>query len=101
GQGHLFELDAAPGAPLPSEPPASDRGTPARKRTPSKPDYDQLPQVRIEHDLPEAEKICSQCGEAKACIGHDEARVLEFIPAHFEMHVHVLPKYARRGLPPD
>ena len=94
GQGHLFELDAAPSAPLPSEPPASDRGTPARKRTPRKPDYDQLPQVRIEHDLPEAEKICSHCGEAKACIGHDEARVLEFIPAHFEMHVHVLPKYA-------
>jgi transposase len=94
GQGHLFELDAAPIAPLPPEPPARDRGTPARKRKPRKPDYDQLPQVRIEHDLAEAEKICSHCGEAKACIGHDEARVLEFIPAHFEMHVHVLPKYA-------
>ncbi len=94
GQGHLFELDADPSAILPPEPPASDRGTPARKRKPRKPDYDQLPQVRIEHDLPEAEKICSHCGEPKACIGHDEARVLEFIPAHFEMHVHVLPKYA-------
>ncbi len=94
GQGHLFELDAAPSAILPPEPPARDRGTPARKRKPRKPDYDQLPQVRIEHDLPEAEKICSHCGEPKACIGHDEARVLEFIPAHFEMHVHVLPKYA-------
>ena len=94
GQGHLFELDADPSAILPPEPPASDRGTPARKRKPRKPDYDQLPQVRIEHDLPEAEKICSHCGEPKTCIGHDEARVLEFIPAHFEMHVHVLPKYA-------
>ena len=94
GQGHLFELDTAPSAPLPAVPPARDRGIPARKRKLRKPDYDQLPQVRIEHDLPEAEKICSHCGEAKACIGQDEARVLEFIPAHFEMHVHVLPKYA-------
>jgi transposase len=34
------------------------------------------------------------CGEPKARIGEDEARVLEFIPAHFEMHVHILPKYA-------
>jgi transposase len=94
GQGHLFELDTAPSAPLPAVPPARDRGIPARKRKLRKPDYDQLPQVRIEHDLPEAEKICSHCGEAKACIGQDEARVLEFIPAHFEMHVHILPKYA-------
>jgi transposase len=34
------------------------------------------------------------CGEAKACIGEDEARVLEFIPARFELHIHILPKYA-------
>ncbi len=94
GQGHLFELDAAPIAPLPPEPRASERGAPPRKRESRKPDYDQLPQVRIEHDLPEAEKICSHCGEPKALIGQDESRVLEFIPAHFEMHVHVLPKYA-------
>ena len=30
----------------------------------------------------------------KARIGEDEARVLEFIPARFELHIHVLPKYA-------
>jgi transposase len=94
GQGHLFELDAAESVPMPPEPPASDRGAPARKRKSRKPDYDQLPQIRIEHDVPEAEKICTHCGEPKTCIGQDEARVLEFIPAHFEMHVHVLPKYA-------
>ena len=44
--------------------------------------------------MPEAEKVCSHCGEPKARIGEDEARVLQFIPAHFELHVHVLPKYA-------
>ena len=50
--------------------------------------------MRIEHDVPEAEKVCSHCGEHKARIGEDEARVLQFVPAHFELHVHVLPKYA-------
>ncbi len=97
GQGHLFELDeAALPLPLPPEPPArqSSTKTPAQPRRSRKPDYDRLPQVRIEHDVPEAEKVCSQCGEPKARIGEDEARVLQFIPAHFELHVHVLPKYA-------
>jgi transposase len=94
GQGHLFELDEPESVALPPEPPAGDRGAPARKRKSRKPDYDHLPQIRIEHDVPEAEKLCTHCGEPKARIGEDEARVLEFIPAHFELHVHVLPKYA-------
>jgi transposase len=94
GQGHLFELDAAGNVDSLPEPPARDSGPPARSRRSRKPDYDQLPQVRIEHDLPEADKVCTHCGEAKARIGEDEARVLEFIPARFELHVHVLPKYA-------
>lgn len=94
GQGHLFELDIAESIPTPSEPPASDTAAPPRRRRSRKPDYDQLRQVRIEHDVPEADKVCAHCGEAKARIGEDEARVLEFIPARFELHVHVLPKYA-------
>jgi transposase len=94
GQGHLFELDAVEGAPMPPEPPAREPAAPARPRRSRKLDYDGLPQIRIPHDVPEAEKICTHCGEPKTCIGEDEARVLEFIPAHFELHVHVLPKYA-------
>ena len=94
GQGHLFELDAALSVPLPPEPPAREPGARGRSRRSRKPDYDRLPQVRIEHDVPEADKVCTHCGEAKARIGEDEARVLEFIPARFELHVHVLPKYA-------
>jgi transposase len=94
GQGHLFELDAALFVPLPPEPPARDHRPSTRSRRSRKPDYDRLPQIRIEHDVPEADKVCTHCGEAKAHIGEDLARVLEFIPAHFEMHVHVLPKYA-------
>ena len=93
-QGHLFELDAAVSIAAPPELSARELKTPARPRRSRKPDYDQLPQVRIEHDVPEADKVCTHCGETKARIGEDEARVLEFIPARFELHVHVLPKYA-------
>ena len=94
GQGHLFELETALSVPLPPEPPARDPGAKERTRRSRKPDYDRLRQIRTEHDVPEADKVCTHCGEAKARIGEDEARVLEFIPARFELHVHVLPKYA-------
>lgn len=94
GQGHLFELDGTESVALPPEPPAREPGSPARPRRSRKPDYDRLPQVRIPHDVPEADKVCTHCGEAKTCIGEDEARVLNFVPAHFELQIHVLPKYA-------
>ena len=94
GQGHLFELDMIESVALPPEPPARDPKATARPRQSRKLDYDKLPQVRIPHDIPEADKICTHCGEAKACIGEDEARVLNFIPARFELQIHVLPKYA-------
>ena len=95
GQGHLFELGEADVIPAPPpEPPACESRKSAKPRRSRTPDYDRLPQVRIEHDVADAEKVCSQCGELKARIGEDEARVLQFIPAHFELHVHVLPKYA-------
>jgi transposase len=95
GQGHLFEFDGAENIPTPLESPADENQAQARPRRRSrKPDYERLPQVRIEHDVPQAEKVCMHCGEAKACIGEDEARVLEFIPARFELHIHILPKYA-------
>ncbi len=94
GQGHLFELNVVETVAALPELPARDDQAPARVRRSRKPDYDRLPQVRIEHDVPEAEKVCTQCGEPKARIGEDEQRVLEFIPARFELQVHVLPKYA-------
>jgi transposase len=95
GQGHLFELDVVESNPTPLESPVDDQQAQVRPRRRSrKPDYERLPQVRIEHDLSQAEKVCTHCGEAKARIGEDEARVLEFIPARFELHIHILPKYA-------
>jgi transposase len=95
GQGHLFELDGAEGIPTPLESTVDEHQAQARPRRRSrKPDYERLPQVRVEHDVPQAEKVCTHCGETKARIGEDEARVLEFIPARFELHIHILPKYA-------
>jgi transposase len=79
---------------LPLAPPVPEPKIPARSRQSRKPDSDRLPQVRNEHDVPEAEKVCDQCGAAKARIGEDEARLLQFLRARFELHVHVLPKYA-------
>src|SRR5271165_6097838 len=94
GQGHLFEIEEVDLPIVPPATPARDSKTPAKPRGSRKPDYDRLPQVRIEHDVPDAEKVCSHCGDHKARIGEDEARVLHFVPAHFELHVHILPKYA-------
>jgi transposase len=94
GQGHLFEFDVAESGAAPPEPPAREPTAPAQPRRSRKLDLDRLIQVRIPHDVPESDKICSGCGEHKACIGEDQARVVEFIPARFELHIHVLPKYA-------
>jgi transposase len=94
GQGHLFELEIPENITVLPELPSREPKASTRSRRSRRPDYDRLPQKRIEHDVPEAEKICTHCGEPKTRIGEDEARVLEFIPARFELHVHVLPKYA-------
>lgn len=55
---------------------------PVRPRRHSrKSDYEQLPQIHIEHNILEAERICTNCGEAKARIGENESWLLQFIPA--------------------
>jgi transposase len=97
-QGHLFQLhDTAiePEVIAPIEPdttPSVPRPKASRPRR--RLSLDHLPQIRIEHDLPEAEKTCPCCGGAKQRIGEDLSRELEFIPAKLEVKVHVLPKYA-------
>ena len=95
-QGHLFDLPAEPEpepiAPSPADDPAPPRPRPARISRRAR--FEHLPHIRIEHDLPEAEKTCSCCGGLQGRIGEDESRELEFIPARLEVRVHVLPKYA-------
>jgi transposase len=60
GQGHLFEFDVVEGVAAPPEPPAREPRAPAGPRRSRKLDLDRLIQVRIEHDVPEADKLCSK-----------------------------------------
>ncbi len=66
GQGHLFEIDVLGDVAVPLELPARAPAAAPQPRRSRRPDYERLPQVRIEHDVPEAEKVCTHCGEAKA-----------------------------------
>jgi transposase len=97
GQQHLFELEHCSTAAPPLEPrqelsrPSLTAGRRRREL-----DLDKLPHFRHEHDLNEADKQCSGCGRTKDHIGHDESRILEYVPAKLEVHVYVRPKYACR-----
>jgi transposase len=44
--------------------------------------------------VPEAQRICADCGRAKKKIGEDVTRKLEYVPAHFIEHEYHLEKYA-------
>lgn len=99
GQQHLFELETFSEATSPTESPGDEpRQHVAAHRRRRELDLSKLPHYRHEHDLPPAEKTCRCCGREKDCIGQDESRILEYVPAKLEVHVHVRPKYARAVL---
>jgi transposase len=100
GQSHLFDLAAdLPASSDLAELASSDDAIDVqghRRRKKREIDWDKLPQIRHEHDLPEEEKICSCCGRRMDRIGEDVTRELELQPAKLEAHIHVRPKYACR-----
>ena len=53
----------------------------------------ELPRLRIEHDLPEAGKVCD-CGCQLTLIGEESSEQLDIIPAQVQVLVHVRKKYA-------
>lgn len=67
-----------------------------RKKRGRKPLPDHIPRTRIEHDLPEQEKICA-CGCRKTCIGEATSEQLDIIPAKIQVLQHVRLKYACRS----
>lgn len=67
-----------------------------RKKHGRKPLPDHIPRTRIEHDLPEQEKICA-CGCRKTCIGEATSEQLDIIPAKIQVLQHVRLKYACRS----
>jgi len=73
------------------EAPAKKPRRRGRKRFPAS-----LPRKRIEHDIPEEEKPCPECGKPRQRIGEDISEQLEFVPGHFEVLQHARLKYACR-----
>jgi len=97
GQGHLFDIPEILTEPEPPAPPPADDAAarpPKPARPPRRTRLDHLPQIRIDHDLPESEKTCSCCGGPKQKIGEDLSRELDFVPAQLNVKIHALPKYA-------
>jgi transposase len=76
------------GKPAPEKP--QPRKTKGRKPLPQ-----DLPRVRVEHDVPEADKQCP-CGCARDVIGEETSEQLDIIPADVRVLVHVRKKYACR-----
>lgn len=56
-----------------------------------------LPRVRIEHDLAEAEKICPCCGDRLTSIGEQTSEQLDYKPASLFVWLHVRKTYACKG----
>ena len=71
--------------------PEHERKTRGRKPLP-----DHLPRTRIEHDIPEADKLCA-CGCQKTRIGEATSEQLDIIPAKIQVLQHVRFKYACRS----
>jgi transposase/uncharacterized coiled-coil protein SlyX len=86
------EAAAAPPAPA-DEPPVSPRrnGRHGRRRLPK-----DLPRVRIEHDLTDAEKPCPDCGDVRIRFGEDSRERLDYRPASFFIVEHAQLKYVCR-----
>jgi transposase len=69
--------------------PAAPKKGHGRRRIPPN-----LPRIRIEHDLSDAEKICPCCGESLAAIGEETSEQLDYEPASLFVCVHARKKYA-------
>jgi transposase len=64
-------------------------------RGPKKPLPSHLPREFVRHEAPTA---CPACGSPKlSVIGEDAREVLEYVPAHFKVIVHVRPKVSCRA----
>lgn len=64
-----------------------------RAKTGRKPFSEDLPRQRVEHDIPEEEKVCA-CGAYMDRIGEEISEQLDIVPAIVQVIQHVRPKYA-------
>jgi transposase len=90
----LLALTEAEATEQAEDEPATEEITYTRQKASGrKPLPDDLPREVIEHDLPDADKVCD-CGQAKARIGAETSERLEFIPAKLYVEQHVRHQYA-------
>lgn len=73
--------------------PSAKTAAPVNKKPGRKPLPGDLPRIRIEHDVPEAERHCP-CGCQRTLIGEDTSEQLDIIPAKVQVIVNVRKKYA-------
>ncbi len=87
---------AAEAAQAKADAPPTPADRPTRKpRGPRRPLPEHLPREIIRHEPP---SCCAACGGDKlSVIGEDSREVLEFVPAHFKVTVHVRPKVSCRA----
>lgn len=98
-QGCLFneaEQDAAAFAPEEANDGVTDEPTTPPKKRGRKPLPAHLPRIRVEHDLPDAEKVCSCCQGALHRMGEETSEQLNIVPAKVEVLQHVRFKYGCR-----
>lgn len=97
-QAWLFpEMETAEATPEPVSQTAAETDTPlspkrkghGRKGLPEK-----LPRHRVEHTLPEAERVCSCCGDVCTPFGEDVSEQLDYQPARLFVWQHVRVKYS-------
>jgi transposase len=87
------EVDVSSSAPEIAQAVEPDRAPSKKSRSGRKPLPQNLPRVRVEHDLVEADKVCD-CGCQKSCIGEETSEQLDIIPAVIQVLVHARKKYA-------
>lgn len=97
-QGCLFneaEQEMLTPAPEDGDDGTDDTKSPPKKRG-RRPLPPHLPRKRVEHDLPESEKVCACCQGVLHRMGEETSEQLNIIPARVEVLQHVRFKYACR-----
>jgi transposase len=90
--------DDHPATPPPAPAADADAATPAAK--PKRPGHGRqklpadLPRRRLEHTLPEAQRLCPCCGEVCRPFGEETSEQLDYQPASLFVRQHVRVKYA-------
>lgn len=76
------------------EPSVEDMVSPKKSRKQRKPiDWSRYENETFEHELPENQRICPQCGTIMQDMGNDTKRVIKLIPARIIVEVHRVHKY--------